>query len=90
MYAVCSYLIMFWSMWCMFKIVLVWIEFCGERKRSRKELECFYILVGKICDALFDAKNQVTKCGLRLGNVSICGYAKTIVVLCNVMGFMII
>jgi hypothetical protein len=36
---------------------LVWIEFCGERKRSRKELGCFYILVGKICDALFDAKN---------------------------------
>jgi hypothetical protein len=25
-----------------------------------------------------------------LGNVSICGYAKSIIVLCNVMGFMII
>jgi hypothetical protein len=32
---------------CIFvKIVLVWIEVCGERKRSRKELGCFYISIG--------------------------------------------
>jgi hypothetical protein len=47
MYAICSCLIMFGRCGACLKIVLVWIEFCGERKRSRKELECFYIFVGK-------------------------------------------
>jgi hypothetical protein len=27
-----------------------------DEKEVEQELECFYILVGKICDALFDAK----------------------------------
>jgi hypothetical protein len=26
---------------------LVWIEVCGERKRSRKELGCFYVSIGR-------------------------------------------
>jgi hypothetical protein len=29
------------------KIILVWIEVCGERKRSRKELGCFYVSIGR-------------------------------------------
>jgi hypothetical protein len=69
---------------------LVWIEFCGERKRSRKELRCFYILVGKICDVLFDAKTKLQNMDFVLGNASICVYVKSVFVLSNVMGFVIL
>jgi hypothetical protein len=31
---------------------------CGERKRSRKELECFYISIGIYAMGLFDAKTK--------------------------------
>jgi Trk-type K+ transport system membrane component len=44
----------------------------------------------KICDALFDAKTKLQNADYVLGNVSICVYEKSVIVLCNVMGFMII
>jgi hypothetical protein len=35
-------------------------------------------------------KTKLQNAAFVLGNVSICGYAKSVIVLCNVMGFMII
>jgi hypothetical protein len=44
----------------------------------------------KICDGLFDAKTKIQNVDYVLGNASICVCVKSIIVLCNVMGFMII
>jgi hypothetical protein len=43
-----------------------------------------------MCDALFDAKTKLQNTDNILGNASICVYVKSVFVLCNVMGFMII
>ena len=37
-----------------------------------------------------NAKTKLQNADFVLENASICGYAKSIIVLCNVMGFMII
>jgi hypothetical protein len=50
----------------------------------------FYILVGKICDAWFDAKTKLQNVDFVLGNASIYVYAKSVFVLSNVMGFEIL
>ena len=44
----------------------------------------------KICDALFNAKTKLQNADYVLGNASICVYVKSVFVLCNVMGFVII
>ena len=44
----------------------------------------------KICDALFNTKTKLQNVDYVLGNASICVYVKSVFVLCNVMGFMII
>ena len=44
----------------------------------------------KICDALFNTKSKLQNADYVLGNASICVYVKSVFVLCNVMGFMII
>jgi Trk-type K+ transport system membrane component len=44
----------------------------------------------KICDALFNTKTKLQNADYVLGNASICVYVKSVFVLCNVMGFMII
>ena len=44
----------------------------------------------KICDALLNAKTKLQNADFVLGNASICVYVKSVFVLCNVMGFVII
>ena len=44
----------------------------------------------KICDALFDAKTKLQNVDFVLGNASICVYVKSVIVLSNVMGFVIL
>jgi Trk-type K+ transport system membrane component len=44
----------------------------------------------KICDALFNTKTKLQNVDYVLGNASICVYVKSVFVLYNVMGFMII
>jgi hypothetical protein len=44
----------------------------------------------KICDALFDAKTKLQNVDFVLGNASICVYVKSVFVLSNVMGFVIL
>jgi Trk-type K+ transport system membrane component len=44
----------------------------------------------KICDVLFNAKTKLQNADYVLGNASICVYVKSLIVLCNVMGFVII
>jgi hypothetical protein len=63
-----------------------------DEKEVEQELECFYILVGKICDALFDAKkiNKLQNEDYVLGNASICSYEKSVFVLFDVMGLVTI
>jgi hypothetical protein len=63
-----------------------------EENEVEQELKCFYILVGKKIYAMrcLMRKTKLQNADYVLGNVSICGYAKSIIVLCNVMGFMII
>jgi hypothetical protein len=61
-----------------------------RRKQIRKELGCFYILIGKICDALFDTKTKLQNMDFVLGNASICVYVKSVFVLSKVMGFVIL
>jgi hypothetical protein len=43
-----------------------------------------------MCDALFDVKTKLQNADDILGNASICVYVKSIIVLCNVNGFVII
>jgi hypothetical protein len=61
-----------------------------ERRRSRKKLVCFYILIKKYVMRCLMRKTKLQNADYVLGNVSICVYVKSIIVLCNVMGFMII
>jgi hypothetical protein len=44
----------------------------------------------KICDALFDAKTKLQNVNFVLGNASIRVYVKSVIVLSNVMGFVIL
>jgi hypothetical protein len=44
-----------------------------EENEVEQELGCFYILVGKICDALFDAKKLSYK--MRIMFWEMCRYA---------------
>jgi hypothetical protein len=39
------------------EIIIVWMNAYIEEHEVEQELGSFYILVGEICDALFDAKN---------------------------------
>jgi hypothetical protein len=58
--------------------------------REENEVErtrMFLYFDRKICDALFDAKTKLQNADDILGNASICVYVKSIIVLCNVMGF---
>jgi hypothetical protein len=44
----------------------------------------------KICDELFNAKTKLQNADYVLGKTSICVYVKSVFVLCNVMGFVIL
>jgi len=43
-----------------------------------------------MCDALIDTKTKLQNVDYVLGNASTCVYVKSVIVLCNVMGFVII
>jgi hypothetical protein len=58
-----------------------------ERRRSRKKLVCFYILIKKYVMCCLMRKTKLQNADYVLGNVSICVYVKSVIVLCNVMGF---
>jgi hypothetical protein len=65
------------------------MEACREENEVEKNSDVF-IFDRKICGALFDAKTKLQNVDYVLGNASICAYVKSVFVLCNVMGFMII
>ena len=44
----------------------------------------------KICDALLNTKTKLQNADFVLGNASICVYVKSVFVLSNVMGFVIL
>jgi hypothetical protein len=44
----------------------------------------------KICDEFFDAKTKLQNTDFILGNASTCVYVKSVFVLSNVMGFVIL
>jgi hypothetical protein len=50
----------------------------------------FLYFIENICDALFDVKTKLQNADYVLGNASTCVYVKSVIVLCNMMGFMII
>jgi Trk-type K+ transport system membrane component len=62
---------------------------CREENEVEKNSSIF-ILIGKLCDALYDAKTKLQNADYVLGNASICVYVKSVFVLCNMMRFVII
>jgi hypothetical protein len=65
------------------------MDACREKNEIEKNSGIFYF-DRKICDALFDAKTKLQNVDFVLGNASICVYVKSVFVLSNVMGFVIL
>jgi hypothetical protein len=65
------------------------MEACREENEIEKN-SCIFILIGKYAMGCLMQKTKLQNADYVLGKVSICVYVKTIIVLCNVMGFVII
>jgi hypothetical protein len=65
------------------------MDACREENKVEKNSDIF-ILIGKCVMRCLMRKTKLQNADYVLGNVSICVYVKSIIVLCNVMGFMII
>ena len=65
------------------------MDACREENEIEKNSGIF-ILIGKYAMRCLIRKTKLQNAAFVLGNVLICGYAKSVIVLCNVMEFMII
>jgi hypothetical protein len=65
------------------------MKVCREGNEVEKNSRIF-ILIGKYAMRYLMRKTKLQNVDYVLGNASICVYVKSVIVLCNVMGFVII